>query len=195
MVPASLDIPHLGFSVRALIDRQSFSFSEFWRAPPADLPAPLDDELWGWIERIFAQFRALEPQPDGPPGGESRRDAKTAAINQGSIDGPEQVLEFAPKKKGRIDGDPLEQSGLAIVAMLQKAADLSNDTCERAEAAADELSRDLRAAEDRINQLETEIEYFQNRAVRAETWLQLIRKEIEEKLIAPSTAIDPKSTI
>jgi hypothetical protein len=93
-----------------------------------------------WIERIFAQFRALEPflgcedpstpvaahrsgrprtthhqrQPDAPPGGESRRDAKTAAINQGSIDGPEQVLEFAPKKKGRIDGDPLEQSGLAM---------------------------------------------------------------------------------
>ena len=221
MVPASLDIPRLGFSVRALIDRQSFSFSEFWRAPPADLPAPLDDELWGWIERIFAQFRALEPflgredpltpvaahtsrrpratlhqrQPDTPPGGESRPDAKTAAINQGSIDGPEQVLEFAPKKKGRIDGDPLEQLGLAIVDMLQKAADLSNDTRKRAEAVADELSRDLRAAEDRINQLEKEIEYFQNRAVRAETWLQLIRKEIEEKLIAPRTATDPKSTI
>jgi hypothetical protein len=221
MVPASLDIPHLGFSVRALIDRQSFSFSEFWRAPPADLPASLDDELWSWIERIFAQFWALEPflgckdpstpdaahrsgrprtthhqrQPDAPPGGESRRDAKTAAINQGSIDGPEQVLEFAPKKKGRIDGDPLEQSGLAIVAMLQKAADLSNDARERAEAVADELSRDLRAAEDRINQLATEIEYFQNRAVRAETWLQLIRKEIEEKLIAPRAATDPKSTI
>jgi hypothetical protein len=207
MVPTSLDIPHLGSSLRALIDRQSFSFSEFWRAPPADIPAP-DDELWGWIERIFAQFRVLGPflgwecpftpaavhrssrprtirQPDAAPGGESPPDAKTAAINQDSIDGPEQVLEFAPKKKGCIDGDPLEQLGLAIVAMLQKAADLSNDTRERAEDVADELSRDLRAAEDRLNQLEKEIEYFQNRAVRAETWLQLIRKEIEEKLIAP----------
>ena len=88
----------------------------------------------------------------------------------------------------------MEQSGLAIVALLQKAADLSNDSCEHAEARADELSRDLRAVEDRIKQLETEIEYFRDRADRAETWLQLIRKEIEEKLIAPMVATSPKST-
>ena len=89
----------------------------------------------------------------------------------------------------------MEQSGLAIVAMLQEAADLSNDTCERAEALADELSRDLRAAEDRINLLEAEIEYFHDRAARSETWLQLIRKEIDEKLIAPMAATRPKSMI
>jgi hypothetical protein len=222
MVPASLDIPLLGFSLRALIDRQSFSFSEFWRAPRADLPAALDEELWGWVERIFFQFRDLElflgceatsthvaahgsrrprtthrqRQRDAwPLSGDSRRDPGSAAMNRRSIDVPEQVLEFAPKKKGRFDGDPLEQSGLAIVAMLQKAADLSDDTCERAEALADELSRDLRAAEDRINQLETEIEHLRDRAVRAETWLQLIRKEIEEKLIAPMAATRPKSMI
>jgi cell division septum initiation protein DivIVA len=46
----------------------------------------------------------------------------------------------------------------------------------------------LRTAEDRISQLETEIEQAQDRADRAETWLQVIRKEIEEKLIAPTAA-------
>ena len=60
----------------------------------------------------------------------------------------------------------MDQSGHAILAMLQEAG------------------RRLEAAEDRINQLKTEIEHLQDRAVRAEMWLQLIQKEIEEKLIA-----------
>ena len=116
-------------------------------------------------------------------------------MNQRSIGVAEQVAEFASKEEERFDGDPLEQSGLAIVAMLQEAAELSNDTCEHAEALADELSRDLRAAEDRINQLEAEIKHFHDRAARAESWLHLIRKELDEKLIAPMAATLPKSMI
>jgi hypothetical protein len=46
----------------------------------------------------------------------------------------------------------------------------------------------LRAAEDRVNQLEAEVELLRDRAVRAERWLQIIQKEIEEKLIAPRSA-------
>jgi TolA-binding protein len=88
------------------------------------------------------------------------------AANRGSIDVPEQVLKFAPQKERRNDSDPMDQSGHAILAMLQEAG------------------RRLEAAEDRINQLKTEIERLQDRAVRAEMWLQLIQKEIEEKLIA-----------
>jgi hypothetical protein len=58
--PTSLEIPLLGFSLRALIDRQAFSFCKFARATPADLPDALDDELRDWIENIFFQFRKLE---------------------------------------------------------------------------------------------------------------------------------------
>jgi len=47
---------------------------------------------------------------------------------------------------------------------------------------------ELRAAEDRISQLEAEVELFRDRAVCAERWLQTIQKEIEEKLIAPRSA-------
>jgi hypothetical protein len=43
---------------------------------------------------------------------------------------------------------------------------------------------ELRGAQDRINQLEAEVELFRDRAARAERWLQTIHKEIEEKLIA-----------
>jgi hypothetical protein len=60
IAPTSLDIPLLGPSLRALIDQQSFSFSRFWRASPADLPVSPKHELSRWVERVFFQFRVLE---------------------------------------------------------------------------------------------------------------------------------------
>ena len=57
--PTSLEIRCLA-SLRALIDREAFSFCEFWRATPADLNDALDDELVDWVEGIFFQFRKLE---------------------------------------------------------------------------------------------------------------------------------------
>jgi len=58
--PTSLDIPLLGLPLRALIDRQSFSFSLLSRASPADLPVSLKNELSRWVDRIFFQFRHVE---------------------------------------------------------------------------------------------------------------------------------------
>ena len=48
---------------------------------------------------------------------------------------------------------------------------------------AHKLSIQLRDAEDRINQLEAEINRLESRAIRAEQWLQTIKSEIENKLI------------
>jgi chromosome segregation ATPase len=101
---------------------------------------------------------------------------------------PEQVIAFAPKGGPRSHGTLVEEAGEAIVAKIQKAADLSNENCDRAMKLAHKLSMKLRAAEDRINQLEAELELLRDRAVRAERWLQTIQKEIEEKLIAPRSA-------
>jgi exonuclease VII small subunit len=75
-------------------------------------------------------------------------------MNQNGIDTPEQVPEFAPKEPPRGYGTPVEEAGQAIVAKLQKAADRSNENCDRAMKLAHKLSMQLRAAEDRINQLE-----------------------------------------
>jgi hypothetical protein len=47
---------------------------------------------------------------------------------------------------------------------------------------------ELRAVEDRTNQLQAEVELWRDRAVRAEQWLRIIQKEIEEKLIAPKSS-------
>jgi hypothetical protein len=109
-------------------------------------------------------------------------------MDENRADTPEQVLKFAPKERPHSYGTLVEEAGEAIVAKIQKAADLSNENCDRAMKLAHKLSMQLRAAEDRINQLEAEVELFRDRAVRAERWLQTIQKEIEEKLIAPRSA-------
>jgi len=185
--PASLEVPLLSFSLRALIDRQYFSFSEFWRAKPANLPDVLDDELRDWVECVFFQIRDIElslgcedtstriaalasrhartahraRQRDAQLlGGDSRWNAESAAITQHTINVPEEVRKFAPKKMRR--GAPLDQSGNDLVTMLQT------------------VGRQLQTAEDRIDLLETAIKQWQDRAVRAETQLlQLIQKQIK----------------
>jgi chemotaxis protein histidine kinase CheA len=136
----------------------------------------------------------------------------------------------APKERPpRSDGDVLDQVGQAIVGLLQHAANEAcdrateklsirlrdaEDRCDRAVSAAEKLSIGLREAEDRcdravnelcgandrINQLQAELEQCRDRAQRAEDWLQRIYQEIEETLtrsrhspirpIEPSTGLD-----
>ena len=98
----------------------------------------------------------------------------------------EQVLQFVPKEKSpRNHGDALDQAGQEIVGLLQQAANLSNEQCERAMNMAHKLSIQLHAAEDRNNHLEAERDQLQDRAERAEEWLRRVYREIEEKLISP----------
>jgi hypothetical protein len=186
-LPSSIHIPILGYSLQALIDRKSFSFSQFWRTIPAALPDAVDDQLRGWLEYIFFQFRHLEfslrcKDPSAPITTEVTRLPHTT-YRQPPIEATKEVLDYAPQ--GLID-DPINQFGDVIVAMLQKAAELSNDNCARPRTIANQLSCQLRATQDRINELETEVEYFRDRAFRAEAWLQRIQREIEQVLIAPS---------
>jgi hypothetical protein len=102
---------------------------------------------------------------------------------------PEQVVQFAPKERPpRNAGDTLEQAGEATIALLQQAANLSNERCDRAMDLGHQLSLKLRAAEDRIRHLQAERDQFQDRAERAEEWLRRIYHEVEEKLISPRGA-------
>ena len=105
-------------------------------------------------------------------------------MDENGADTPQQVPKFVPKERPHSYVPLVEEAGEAIIAKIQKAADLSNENCDRAMKLAHKLSMQLRAAEDRINQLEG-VEILRDRAVRAERWLQTIQKEIEEKLIAP----------
>jgi chromosome segregation ATPase len=95
-----------------------------------------------------------------------------------------QVIQFALKQEPD-DASSLDDAGQAIVALLGEAAKISNEKTERAMTAAHRLAMQLRDAEDRIAQLQAEVERLQSRAARAEQWLETIRQKIQDTLIGP----------
>jgi hypothetical protein len=95
---------------------------------------------------------------------------------------PDAVVPFAPKVKGRPEtGDTLEKAGHLILEMIGKAANTAEANYQAAVETSRKLSGQLRAAEDRIRELEVEIRRHQDRADRAEKWLYQISVEIEQK--------------
>ena len=91
------------------------------------------------------------------------------------------IVSFAPILDGQSDANIVaDDSGRAIVALLQKAAEMGEGDCARAMDLAHKLSSQLQAAEERASDLEAEAAHFRNRAVRAEEWLQHIHNEVEQ---------------
>ena len=111
------------------------------------------------------------------------RSERGLVMNQRETDTSEQVLKFAPKEKAPNGVAQLDDAGQAIVAQIRTAADLAKEDCDRAMSLAHKLSMELRAAEDRTQQMAREVEHWRDRAARAEQWLQTIQQEIEEKLL------------
>jgi hypothetical protein len=95
----------------------------------------------------------------------------------------ESVIPFAPTAKGAAPskGDELDSAGRSILGLLHKAAGVAEANSQHALELAQKLSQELRAAEDRIAQLETDVRYYQERTDRAEQWLHKIFTEIEER--------------
>jgi hypothetical protein len=101
-------------------------------------------------------------------------------------------MPFVPKSKDvRSDGDPVDRSGHAIVALLQQAAETANANCDRAMDLAHKLSMELRSAEERVRQLELEMRHYQDRAQRAEQWLVRIYEDIEQKFFESKASAAP----
>ena len=69
------------------------------------------------------------------------------------------------------------------MSLLQKAAGAAESNTRGAVEHAQRLSDQLRAAEDRIEDLEAEVKYYQERVDRAEQWLHRIYTEIETKFL------------
>jgi phosphoribosyl-ATP pyrophosphohydrolase len=61
-------------------------------------------------------------------------------MDENRADTPEQVIEFAPTERRRTYGPVVEEAGEAIIAKIQKAAELSNENCDRAMRLAHKLS-------------------------------------------------------
>jgi hypothetical protein len=91
------------------------------------------------------------------------------------------IVPFAPISKRQSDANIVaDDSGRAIVALLQEAAEIAKVDCARSMDLAHKLSSQLQAAEERASELEAEAAHFRDRAARAEEWLQRVHNEVEQ---------------
>ena len=96
-----------------------------------------------------------------------------------------EVIPFARSAQGaRDDNTQLDKAGQTILQLLNKAADVAEQNSRHAIDTAQRLSHQLRAAEDRIAELEAEVEAYRQQAERAEQWLHKIYTEIENRFLS-----------
>jgi hypothetical protein len=77
----------------------------------------------------------------------------------------------------------LESAGQVILQLLHKAAGAAEANSRRALATAQQLSTQLHATQNRIAELEAEVQLYRKKSERAEDWLRKISAEIEDRLI------------
>ena len=77
--------------------------------------------------------------------------------------------------------DPVDKAGHAILGLLHQAANTAEATKQQAIEIAQKLAAQVRAAEDRIRELETKVRYYEDRNDRAERWFYQISTEIEQR--------------
>jgi hypothetical protein len=85
------------------------------------------------------------------------------------------------KSDAKSEADALDRSGDAIIALVQQAADVAREDCDRALSTAHKLSLQLRASEERADKLEAKVRQLEQDAHKAEDWLAHIYKQIEGK--------------
>jgi hypothetical protein len=95
------------------------------------------------------------------------------------------VIPFAPPDK---DNNQLDKAGQSILNLLHKAAGVAEQNSQHALDIAQQLSDQLRAAEQRVADLEAEAERHRDRAERAEQWLHKVYSEIEERFLRQARA-------
>ena len=89
------------------------------------------------------------------------------------------VSSFAKSLQSEVH--PIDQSGADILALLQKSADVTKQSCDRALSMAHHLALELRASEERADRLQAQVEQLENDARKAEQWMAQIQNEISEK--------------
>jgi hypothetical protein len=111
-------------------------------------------------------------------------------MSRKSIDTSDTVVPFVPlaRKAAPDDGDRLDSAGRTILGLLQRAAGMADENRQHALGVAHKLSLQLRAAEDRIKDLEAGVRHYRDRTDRAEKWLHQILVKIEQRFFSPGDA-------
>jgi hypothetical protein len=92
------------------------------------------------------------------------------------------VVQLEPNTK-RHHADQLDEAGQTILQLLHRAAGVAEDNSRHALEMAQKLSHQLRVAEERIAELEVELDSHRERADRAEQWLHRVYTEIESRFL------------
>ena len=97
----------------------------------------------------------------------------------------ELVIPFTPaaRSAGAEGVDQVDKAGQTILGLLHKAAGVAEANSQHALDIAQKISHQLRAAEDRIAELEAEVGMYQEKADRAEQWLHRVYTEIEDRFL------------
>src|ERR1700747_3704123 len=127
--------------------------------------------------------RAFRGHNDDSPAGHCWRDNKKGCRKMGSQ--TESVIQFAPAARSAgADGvNQLDKAGQMILELLHKEAGVGEANTQHAIDMAHKISHQLRAAEDRIAELEAEVATYQEKAQRAEQWLHTVYTEIEDRFL------------
>ena len=92
------------------------------------------------------------------------------------------VVPLEPKANVRSEAsDQLDKAGQAILGLLHRAATAAETNYQQTIEMTQKLSAQLRAAEDRMRELEAKVSQHAERADRAERWLHQVSVEIEQK--------------
>ena len=102
----------------------------------------------------------------------------------GNYSESESAISRAQDGSASNDAGQLDFAGQAILKLLHKAAGTAEANSRHALEMAQKLSSQLRTAEDRIAELEAELQQYRERAARAEEWLRKISMEIQDRLIS-----------
>jgi hypothetical protein len=98
-------------------------------------------------------------------------------------DEEETVVRFSRAQKDSNNTDQLDRAGQTILQLLGKAAGVVEENSKHAIETAQRLSHQLRAAENRVGELEAEVGAYREQAERAEQWLHRVYSEIEERFL------------
>ena len=96
---------------------------------------------------------------------------------------PEVIPFERSAQGGRDDNTQLDKAGQTILQLLNKAADVAEQNSRHTIDTAQRLAHQLRAAEDRIAELEAEVEAHRQQAERAEQWLHRVYAEIQDRFL------------
>jgi|SRR5271155_10082 len=98
----------------------------------------------------------------------------------------EAVIPFAPSAKAQssVSADQVDVAGQNVLALLHRAADMSDQDYNHVVDIAHRLSDQLQDAKERIIDLEADLKHYQSRTERAEKWLAEVAADIEQRFFS-----------